>query len=103
MRFVLKLKGLLFLHVQRAWKYDPPHRKGDCQAESEHESIPRHLHTSPVQPRFEKKCWNKQTRSGRDSSCATPRTATPPSAPGACASWISLDSRSLSCACHAAA
>src|SRR5271169_2434798 len=98
-----KLEGLLFLHVEQTRESDPPREQRNREAESEDRSIPREPHDSTVQPRLEKKCWNKHTRCWRDNNCATPRTGEPPSAPGACVAWISSDSRCRSSACQAVA
>src|ERR1022692_4230371 len=102
-RLVTKLDRLLPVHIEHAWKRHPPNYQRDGKPESEHETVPAHAHSSTIQPRLEKKCWNKHTRCCRDSNCATPRTGEPPSQPGACVSWISCVSRSCSSACHAAA
>src|ERR1017187_460275 len=102
-RLVTELEWLLFLHVECPRKPDPPRHQRDGKPKSEDQSIPRDPHSSTAHPRLEKKCWNRQTRCCRDSSCATPRTGEPPSQPGACVSWISSDSRFRSSACHAAA
>ena len=38
-----------------------PGQKRRYKSEAEHQQQPLHAHSSAVHPRFEKKCWNKQT------------------------------------------
>src|SRR5690242_2131079 len=59
--FMTKLKRLRLLHVQRARKRHPPGQQCDHEPKAEHQQPPLHPHSSAVHPRFEKKCWNKQT------------------------------------------
>jgi len=39
-RFVAKLEGLLFLHVEQTRKSNPPRQQRNGEAESEHDRIP---------------------------------------------------------------
>src|ERR1700758_2609366 len=102
-RLVAKLDRLVPLHIEHAGKDNPPGYQRYGNPESEDETVSAHAHPSTIQPRLEKKCWNRHTTCCRDNNCATPRTGEPPSQPGACVSWISCVRRSCSSACHAAA
>src|ERR1700687_9645 len=100
---VTNLEGWLPLHIEHQRENTPPGYQRGGKPESEDETVPAHVHPSTIQPRLEKKCWNKHTTCCRDNNWATPRTGEPPSQPGACVSWISCVSRACSSACHAAA